>query len=120
MTYLMSLMLEQMRLDRCRKMLGQQLMTQFQKCTKYGPILLQLEMLVQQFHQLFFGSFTGVSVKGTPKITIDCSDVVYQIGGAFNKSMRKSADDDRYFAARSRVRDEDAEAAGTVFITKTS
>ena len=102
-------------MERCRKMLGHQLMTQFQKCTKFGPIILQLELLVQQFHQLFFSGFTGVSVKGTPKITIDCSDVVYQIGGAFNKSMRKSSDDDRYFGTRSRVRDEDAESAGMIF-----
>ena len=75
-----------------------------------------MEMLVQQFHQLFFSSFAGVTVKGTPKLTIDCSDVVYQVGGAFTKAMRKSSEDDRYFAARSRVRDEDAEAAGNVMI----
>lgn len=110
--YLMNLMLEQMRIERCRKMMGQQLMKQFQKCTKFGPIFLQLEFLVQQFHQLLFSGFTGVTYKGTPKITIDCSDVSYQIGGAFSKSMRKSADVDRYFAARSRVKDEDVTSAG--------
>ena len=116
MHYLMSLLLEQMKIERCRKMLGQQLMKQFQKCTKYGPIFEQLEFLMQQFHQLIFGGFIGVTHKGTPKITIDCSDVTYQIGGAFSKAMRKSADNDRYFAARSRVRDEDVESAGILYI----
>ena len=111
MGYLMNVLLEQMRIDRCRKMLGSQLMRQFKECTKYGPLIQQLEFIVQQFHQLVFSGFTGVSVKGTPKLTIDCGEVTYQIGGAFNKAMRKSSDDDRYFAARSRVRDEDAESA---------
>ena len=111
--YMMTLMIEQMRNEKCRRMLGQQMLVQFIKCTKFGPMVRQLELLLQQFHNTFFNSIGGITIRGTPKISIDVGDVQYQLGGLFQKTMRKSAEEERYFAARSRARDEDCEAAGT-------
>ena len=110
--YMMGLMVDQMRQEKCRRMLEQQMMAQFIKCTKFGTLVRQLELIVQQFHHIFFNSFDGITVRGTPKISIDCSDVQYQVGGLFQKTMRKSADEDKYYAARARARDEDCEASG--------
>ena len=112
MAYMMTLMIEQMRNEKCRKMLAQQMMTQFIKCTKFGPIIKQLELIVQQFHQIFFNGVNGITIRGTPKISIDVSDVQYQVGGLFQKTMRRSPEEDKYFAARSRVKDEDCETSG--------
>ena len=114
MTCLMSLLLEHMRMQRCRRMIGQQLLQQFIKCTKFGHLINQIEHLLQQFHQVFFSSFCGVTFKGNPKLTLDCGDVQYSVGGAFHKAMRKTADEDKYINARCRVRDEDAESSAYV------
>ena len=73
---------------------------------------MQLEMLMQQFHQIFFNGFEGITIRGTPKLSIDVTDVQYIVGGAFNKAMRKSADEEKYFYARSRAKEEDSEATG--------
>ena len=67
---------------------------------------------MQQFHQTFFHGISGITIRGTPKITIDVGDVQYQLGGLFQKTMRKSPEGDKYFAARARARDEDCESAG--------
>ena len=114
MTCLMALLLEHMRMQRCRRMIGQQIMQQFIKCTKFGVLIQQMEHLLQQFHQVFFSSFCGVTYKGTPKLTLDCGDVQYHVGGGFHKAMRKTVDEDKYISARSRVRDEDAETSAFI------
>ena len=116
--YMMTLMIEQMRQEKCRRMLEQQMMAQFIKCTKFGTMMRQLELILQQFHQIFFNSFDGITIRGTPKISIDCSDVQYQVGGLFQKTMRKSPDEDKYYAARSRAREEDCDASGMSHIPK--
>ena len=96
------------------------MLKQFAKCSKFGPILMQLELLVQQFHQIFFNGFEGITIRGTPKLCIDVSDVQYIVGGAFNKSMRKSADEEKYFGTRGRVKEEDAEVSGSVISRENS
>ena len=114
---MMQLMLEQMRIIQCRKLLSQQLMTQFCKITKFGRLVQQVEMLIQQFHSAFYHGVGGISFRGLPRLTIDTSDVVYHCGGAFHKWQRKeNGNSGRYAAARARVKDLDVEVSGTVII----
>ena len=118
LTTAMALMIEQIRIQRCRKMLGQQMTMQFIKCTRFGKLFQQLELLCQQFHNSFYQGFTGVTIKGYPKLVLDCSDVQYIVSGAFHKQMRKSTSDDKYCAARARVKEEEVESAGKARILK--
>ena len=118
MTTAMALMIEQIRIQRCRKMLGQQMTTQFIKCTRFGRLFQQMEMLLQQFHNSFYNGFAGVTIKGTPKLVLDVGDVQYNVSGAFHKQMRKSPSDDKYCAARARVKEEEVESSGMLKISK--
>ena len=112
---MMQLMVEQMRVLHCRKILNQQLMSQFCQITKFGRLVQQLEMLFQQFHAAFYHGIGGVSFRGLPKLTIDTADVTYYCGGTFHKWQRKeNGTSGRYAAARARVRDLDVESAGMV------
>ena len=114
---MMQLMVEQMRILHCRKILNQQLMSQFCQITKFGRLVQQLEMLFQQFHAAFYHGIGGVSFRGLPKLTIDTTDVTYYCGGAFHKWQRKeNGTSGRYAAARARVRDLDVESAGMVLL----
>ena len=109
----MALMIEQMRIIHCRQILCQQLMTQFCRVTKFGRLVQQVEMLMQQFHSAFFHGVGGVTFRGLPKLVIDTSDVVYHCGGAFHKWQRKeNGNSGKYAAAKSRIRDLDIEVSG--------
>merc|ERR1711911_565888 len=103
-----------MRIIRCRKTLGDQMMSQFRKMTKFGRILNQMELLCQQYHGVFMNGLTGVSFKGLPKLTLDLSEVSYSFGGAFTKWNRKSATIEKYLRAKNRAKDVDAESSGKV------
>ena len=114
---MMQLMIEQMRIISCRRILCQQLMTQFCRITKFGRLVEQLEMLIQQFHSAFYHGVGGISFRGLPRLVIDTSDVVYHCGGAFHKWQRKeNGASGKYAATKSRIRDLDIEISGNEFM----
>ena len=115
--YLMSLMmgmiLEHMRIIQCRKQLEQQMIMSFCKVTKFGTLFKQLELLIQQYHGIFYNGCNGITFKGVPRLTLDLSGVIYNVNGSFTKWQRRSPDADRFAAARNRLKDLDAESSGT-------
>ena len=76
MSLMMGMLLEQMRIIQCRKMLEQQMVMNFCKFTKFGTLFKQLELLIQQFHGIFYHGVTGISYKGVPRLTLDTSGKV--------------------------------------------
>ena len=88
------------------------MMVQFRKMTSFGRILNQLELLCQQFHGIFVNGLTGVTFKGTPKLSLDLSEVNYSFGGAFTKWNRKSDNLSRFLRAKNRMKELDVESAG--------
>ena len=112
LSFAMILLGEQMRLNETRRMIGRHLLGQFCKHTKFGRIVEQLEYLMQQYHNIFYRSFEGMTVRGCPRLILDISDVQYLTNGAFEKWTRKNPDSERYFATRGRMQDIDAEMQG--------
>ena len=113
-TVIMALLLEQMKVTKCRKTLGDQMMTQFRKMTEFGRLLNQIELLCQQFHGVFVNGMTGVNCNGTPKLTLDLSEVSYTFGGAFTKWNRKSPTINKYLRAKNRAKELDVESSGMI------
>lgn len=110
---MMMLMAEQIRIINCRKILNQQLMAQFCKITKFGRLISQCELLIQQFHSTFYNGLPGISFRGLPKLVIDTSEVTYNTSGAFHKWQRKeNGTSGKYAATRSRIKDLEVEAQG--------
>ena len=103
-----------MKIAKCRKTLGEQMMSQFRKITKFGRLIGQIELLCQQYHGIFMNGLTGVTYKGAPKLVLDLSEVSYNFGGAFTKWNRKSSTIEKYQRAKARSKDLDIESAGMV------
>ena len=115
----MALLGEQMRILESKKTLGRHLMAQFAKQTKFGPIITQLEFLAQQYHCLMFRAIPGITVKGAPRLILDCSDCSYVFSGAHEKWSKKTDESEKYVATRARMRDLDLEEQGNrIYIYK--
>ena len=82
--------------------------------TEFGRLFNQIELLCQQFHGIFVNGMTGVTFSGTPRLTLDLSEVSYNFGGAFTKWNRKSPTINKYLRAKNRAKELDVESAGMV------
>ena len=108
----MAILGEQMRINESRKCLGRHLVAQFSKQTKFGPIISQLEFLMQQYHNLLFRAIPGITVKGAPRLILDCSECNYIFSGAHEKWSKKNEESDKYVSIRARMKDLDSEEQG--------
>ena len=101
-----------MKIIESKRVIGRHLMSQFCKQTAFGRLVEQLEYIIQQFHHVFFRGVEGMTVKGSPRLILDISDVTYNTSGAFEKWTRKCEENDRYVQIRSRMNDLDVECQG--------
>ena len=108
------LMAEQIKMKESKRLIGRHIMSQFCKQTPFGKIVEQLEFAVQQFHNVFYRSCEGMTVRGTPRLILDISDCSYIPSGAFEKWTRKCEDSEKYFQIRGRMQDLDVECQGKI------
>ena len=114
LSFTMYIMGEQIRLMESKRLIGRHLMSQFCKQTKFGFLVEQLEYCIQQYHNVFYRSQEGMTIRGCPRLIIDISDCQYIPSGAFEKWVRKCEDSDKYYQIRGRMQDLDVETQGKI------
>ena len=112
LSFSMYLLGEQMRLMESKRLIGRHLLGQFCKQTNFGKMVEQLEYLLQQYHNIFFRSFEGMTTRGAPRLILDISDVQYLTNGAYEKWTRKCSESEKYLSIRGRMQDLDSEMQG--------
>ena len=122
----MNLLDHQMKMAQSKRMLGRHIWGQFLKTTKFGRLMEQCELILQQFHAVIFRSVEGLTVRGCPRLMVDVSDVQYITSPAFDKWTRKNENADKYAEIRGRLSRLDIEAEGnyqryhSIYITQTN
>ena len=98
---------EIMRIEQNRRLLEKNLMAQFKSNTNFSRLVEQMEYCMQPFHSVFMHSFPGISFKGTPKLSVDVSEVKYYYAGTYCKWTRKPPQNAKYPAIQSKCVDID-------------
>lgn len=114
--FAMCLLGSQMKMMQSKRLIGRHLMSQFCKQTRFGRLVEQIEFIAQQYHNVFFRGIEGMSIKGTPRLILDLSDVTYTTSGAFEKWTRKTEESEKYLQIRGRMQSLDVECQGKVQI----